>query len=235
MYQPVCLGQLHLLPLNAAVRVLGQVEPRVHMEDSGLVESLNPPSLGQVLRSVTGQAELLGPVRPGLTHARVELWGQLVGAAPNRLLVHGLRPLEPRGPVQRTAQAQWFAAPAAPSPGLLRPSAGPFQGNVRILQCGQTLLAQDAEQRVYRLEWPAARPKPGPEVQSSHVPSPLNSRSLEGPFCIHGEVRGAADTPATLRVFQAWPLGDAPTWPWVHSGFMSTDSASHGGHPPPLL
>ncbi|MDO4264616.1 MAG: hypothetical protein Q4C67_10505, partial [Deinococcus sp.] len=55
----------------------------------------------QVLRSVTGEAELLGALGAYPPQTRVELWGQLLSAAPNRLMIHGMRPLEaqvPTGP-----------------------------------------------------------------------------------------------------------------------------------------
>ena len=185
MYQPVSLGQLHLLPPDAAVRVLGQLE-----------------HLGRVLRSVTGEAELLGPLRPACTQGRVELWGQLVAAAPNQLLVHGLRPLAPQGPVHRRGAGGATVA--------LRAAAGPFEGTVRTLHYGQTLLALDAEQRVYRLEWCGPGwPAPGGFARAQGP--------LAGTFHVQGEVLpqdgtrvqggGRPAGPATLRVLRAWPLG----------------------------
>lgn len=129
MYQPVSLGQLYLLPPSTAVRVLGQLDRRE-----------------RTLRSATGAAELLGPLPPRPPQ-RVELWGQLVGSAPNRVLVHGLQPLTARGPAPKP-DASTKVAPTRPTP-------GPFEGAVRLLSCGQTTLAQDAQQRIYRVQWAA--------------------------------------------------------------------------------
>ena len=159
MYKPVPLGQLHLLPEHTLVRVLGELD-----------------GLGQVLRTVTGEIQLVCtepltlPSKP-----QVELWGEVL--QPTQLLVHGLQPLAPQ-------------VAALPSTAL-----GPFSGPVRVFRYGSVWTAQTTDQRFFHLDWLPGNPL---------APQPGLTDGECGVFHVQGKV--TSTTPATLTVTQARKL-----------------------------
>ncbi|MDO4264695.1 MAG: hypothetical protein Q4C67_10910, partial [Deinococcus sp.] len=88
---------------------------------------------------------------------------------------------------------------------LLRATNGPFQGVVRAMHYGRTLLGQDTSQRVYRLEWCCPD---SPELHRNRA-SRWSGDRQEGMFQVQGEVHTQAYGVATLRVLRAWPLDGA--------------------------
>ncbi|WP_412030504.1 hypothetical protein [Deinococcus yunweiensis] len=72
---------------------------------------------------------------------RLEVWGELLSAAPPTLLLHGARPLGTAWPI------------AAPS----RPRTGPFERVMQVTEHGEELLGTTADRCTYQLGWPGGR------------------------------------------------------------------------------